>query len=153
MRGTLHSLGDISINHSWADIRQFTSKKLNSYEEKVLKEKILDNLHKSLNLFDYKWLLKRLSPQRMTTIKRLFQLEALISPNVFYFIDIIVKTFGKQNAVSNLCLALGASSLYHAVKAQSKKNFSYSALVDFILLVFFLLLERSQRCTRLSNRQ
>lgn len=135
MNRTLQSLADISINHSWTDLRQFTSKKLTSIEEKVLKEKLLDQLHKALNLFDYKWLLKRLNPQKMTSIKRHFQGDALLSPNVYHFIDMIVKTFGKNNPVSNLCLALGAHSLFQAVKAQSQKNFSYSTLVDFIMMV------------------
>lgn len=149
----LNSSADISIDHSWNDLRMLTDVKLDTHEYRILREKMLDEFHRILNLFDFRWLLKRLNPEKMNAIKRNFQLEAFLKPNVFHFIDIVAKSFGKQNPVSNLCLALGAHDLFETVKAQTHRNFSYSTLVDFIMLVGGVHRERSQPSPRLSDRQ
>lgn len=135
MATTFTSLNDIGAVGSWTDIRQMSDYKLTLYEQQKEKDRLLDSIHKIINSFDHKWLLARLNSQKMKAIKKHIQLESLLDPNVYDFIDVIVKSFGKHNPVSVLCLALGAHSLFFAVKAQNQKNFSYKMLVDFILLV------------------
>lgn len=153
MSTTLTSLRDISAVGSWTDLRNMNTMKLTEHEKEIEKDKLLDAVFKLVNTFDHKWLISLLTSQKMRTIRKQIQLESLLNPKVHDFIDVIVKSFGKHNPVSILCLALGAHSLFYAVKAQNQRNFSYNTLVDFILLVDSHNAERSQQQAGLSSRK
>lgn len=129
------SLKDIKPIGSWNDLRLAVKQQSAGMDEDKEKARMLDEVHTILNTIDFRWLLARLNSQRMKSIKKQLQLESLIDPNVYDFIDAVVKSFGKYNPVSNLCLAIGAQSMFTAIKAQNQQRFSYNALIDFVLLV------------------
>ena len=108
---------------------------LNEKKYQSEQSQLLQELYSRLDKCNFKWMISKLDEHRIGQIKRSFQAFNKDPPPEL-FMKVILGTFNQtDDEFENLCLGLGALSLYNSIRGPERVEITYKSFIDFIYTV------------------